>query len=487
MAVNEVGVLLVDWENLAGAIIGRGKSVTRQIVDDLWAYANRECGGQLQVHMAAARFDPSIATAMRERFIVADEVRSTKEQADIKLTVLAMDYLHQGCRRFILVTGDQDFIPLIQRLRDDSSEVLVIYGDPNRLATELRQTFATPGLNSVDIDGITRLLDRRQETGSRSLLGLLELQRRGTILGGPEKGNRTATLARWGILPNEDDAQYRSLVDSLAEKVFRQDAAVRAGNDWVAKGSWRTYLDFGLGRMADVRAVDHVVRSLLARPQGLTIASLRTGPFRTDDGTLLDRALDALLTVEAIRLGADNRYTIVPPDLTLGYLEPLWRVYSAVSAECYRREVRSIPYNQVESLLNRGGVGQGKDQRAAGRVGAALTYARAAGVIDVVAVDGKRHAIAPVSALCRPFEHAYHEMYRSFISATDPVPELEVLRFMEDRDRDKADPVFGFDSRDRHRILRILSQSRLITWRDHQVVVQESRWGRAGAPLTRRP
>src|SRR6266699_347615 len=120
MNASETGVLLVDGENLTGAILGRGKTVERSQVDDLWAFANRKCGGQLHhSHMAAAKFDGTISAAMREHLIDPELVRSTKEQADILLTVLAMDYLHAGVGNFILVTGDQDFIPLITRLHRD--------------------------------------------------------------------------------------------------------------------------------------------------------------------------------------------------------------------------------------------------------------------------------------------------------------------------------------------------------------------------------
>src|SRR5262249_52004532 len=57
----ETGVLLIDWENLAGAILGRGKMVERSHVDDLWAFAHRRCDGQLNhAHMAAAKFDGTI-------------------------------------------------------------------------------------------------------------------------------------------------------------------------------------------------------------------------------------------------------------------------------------------------------------------------------------------------------------------------------------------------------------------------------------------
>ena len=42
----ESGVLLMDWENLVGSILRRGKTIERSYLDDLWAFANRRCGGQ---------------------------------------------------------------------------------------------------------------------------------------------------------------------------------------------------------------------------------------------------------------------------------------------------------------------------------------------------------------------------------------------------------------------------------------------------------
>jgi hypothetical protein len=476
------GVLLVDWENLSSCLISRGKVVNAKLVEELWQYANRQCDGQVKAHMAAAHFDETIATAMRKRVITRNDVNSTKEQADIQLTVLAMDYVHQGCRRFILVTGDQDFIPLILRLREDTAEVMVIYGDPSRLAVELRQTLhnAVPGLESADVGTIIPLQDIVPDSSCRSLVGLLELQRRGIILGGPDRFGRTATLARWGILENEDTAQYWMLVNAICERIPRKDAAIRSGNRWEPTRAERTYLDLGMGRYADVRAIDYALRSLSSRPKAL--GALHSGPFLSDDGSQLSRVIEALVAVELVRKGADNAYSTTTDDLEAGYLEPLWRVYAAVSSECYRREERTIPFGQVEPLLGRGGIGQGRDQRAAGRISAAVNYAKAAGVIDAVAVNGCRHAIATNSALCRSFEHAYHEFYRAFLPrVSESIPELDVLRFMEDRDRDKSDPVFGFDSRDRHRILRILKQSQLIGHRDGYVTLRRSRWGDSGA------
>lgn len=478
----ESGVLLVDWENLVGAILRRGKTIERSYVDDLWGFANRKSAGQLHhAHMAAAKFDGTISVAMREHMIDPESMRSTKEQADIVLTVLAMDYLHAGVKNFVLVTGDQDFIPLISRLHQDGRQVTVIYGDSSRLASELRQALNNPGVESLDIAEITSLRDRKHDTGCRSLLGLLELQRRGFILGGKENGERTTLLARWGVLDNQDETQYWSLINSMTEKVLRTDAAVMDKGEWLPRNATRTYLHLTPERISDIIAIDFAARLITSRPKGLSISGLRTGPFQTDNGSMLDRVLDGLSAVEAVRKGADSTFSATGAGLQLGYLEQVWRVFAGLSAECYRRRNASIPYSQLASLLGRGGIGQGPDQRAAGKIEEAIRYARSAGVIDVISVDRKRHATAISTALSRQLELAYHELYRGFSSrAGTEMPASEVRDFMEDRDSSRKTPAFGFGDRDRNRILRVMAQSQLVRWRDEKVTLLQSGWGEAG-------
>lgn len=482
MPVGDKGVLLVDWDNLSSAVIKRGHLAERGIVDALWSDATTRCGGLLHYkHMAAVRFDGTITTAMAEHLIDADVVVSLKEQADIHLTVLAMDYLHQGCGHFVLVTGDQDFIPLIRRLLRDGCRVTVVYGDPDRLSPQFRGILTLPGLDSICIDDIYPLRKLPPST-CRDVIGLLELQRRGVILGGREQGDRTATLAGWGILPNEDESRYWALVESVGRKVTRTDAAARDKNGFSPRSVTRTYLDLDPDRIADLVAVDFVLRRLAARAKGFTLAQLRTGPLQTDDGPRLHRVLDALTGLRLVRKGADDTYAVTMDDLALGYLEPLWRVHAALTMECYRRQRRTIPYRSLSGLLNASGVGQGPDRRTAGRINQVIRYAAAAGVVDAVAVDGERHAIALDSPLTRPIEAAYHELYRAFVDrAPSPVPENEIIEFMTVRDRTRAEPVFGYDSRDRHRILRVLAQSRALTWRDEKVTVPRTRWGDSGS------
>ena len=484
MAAGNTGVLLVDWDNLAGAIIGRGYLVERGIVDALWSDATTRCGGHLQhKYMAAAKFDGTISRAMADHLIDEEVVSSLKEQADIHLTVLAMDHLHQGCGQFLLVTGDQDFIPLIRRLLRDGCRVTVVYGDKDRLSDQFRGILTLPGLDSICIDDVYTLKKPGPAT-CRALLGLLELQRRGVILGGRDPGDRTVTLARWGILANEDENQYWALIESLGRKEVRSDAAVRAKAEFLPRNATRTYIDVGSGRFADIVAIDYVGRRLTARPKGLTVAELRAGPLQSDDGSRLLRVLDALTAVQLVRKGADNAYAVTVSDLALGYLEPLWRVHAGLTMECYRRQTTSIPYGRLPGLLSATGVGQGPEKFAAGLVNSALKYASATGVIDAVAVAGARHAVTTNSPFAQPIETAYHELYRAFVGRSpSPVPENEILDFMATKDRTRTEPVYGYDNRDRHRILRILAQSRAIMWRNEKVSIPQTRWGDAGSPF----
>jgi NYN domain len=482
MAAGSKGVLLVDWDNLAGAIIGRGYIVERGLVDVLWSDATTRCGGHLQhKHMAAAKFDRTISTAMAEHLIDAEVVGSTKEQADIHLTVLAMDYLYQDCGQFVLVTGDQDFIPLIRRLLRDGCRVTVVYGDRDRLSQQFRGILTLPGLDSVCIDDLYDLPKPPPAT-CRALLGLLELQRRGTILGGREQSDRTATLARWGILENEDESHYWTLIKTLGEQVVRIDAAVRANDGFLPRNATRTYIDVGSGRFGDIVAIDYVVRRLAGRPAGRTVTELRAGPLQADDGTQLLRVLDALTGVQLVRKGADDAYAVTVGDLGLGYLEPLWRVHAGLTMECYQRQTRSIPFPRLPGLLSATGVGQGPDKRTAGHINSVMRYAQAAGVVDAIAVDGSRHALATNSPLVRPIEAAYSELYRAF-ARQNAIPEKEILEFMAVKDQNRTEPTFGYDIRDRHRVLRILAQSRAITWRDEGIGIPNTRWGDAGSPF----
>ncbi|MGB4779283.1 NYN domain-containing protein [Microbacterium sp.] len=474
------GVLLVDWDNLAGAVLGRGKKVDRDLVDALWRFARERMQGSPSAHMAATQFDPSIVAAMQEHFISSDPVRAAKEQADILLTVRAMDYLHQGAQRFILVTGDQDFIPLIERLLRDDAQVTVVYGDPRKLSPELTKMLSNVGVDSLDIADVASLTDRRADTSGRAFAAMLELTRRGFILGGKDRGGRFELLVGWDLVSPGEDTDYWALVEQLCLKETRYDVAVLASDrkTWTPTNATRTYLEITDARMEEIIALDDVLRSLSARPTGVSLGVLLSGPFVGDDGTKLDRTLDALVTVGLARRQPDGTASIVGNPITLGYLEPLWRVHTAVQAETHRRGATSISFRDLERLLGTYGIGQGKDSRAAGLVQATIKHAQASGVIDSVAVSGKRHARVVHSMLCATIERAYRTIYAEYRDRIgQALSEQDILVRMEALDESMSTPTFGYASRDRHRILRVLAQSGLIRRRDGSATILASRWG----------
>lgn len=52
--------------------------------------------------------------------------RAGPNATDIALVIGAMDLLYQGIKHFCLVAGDSDYVPLVQRLRQEGCTVLVI-------------------------------------------------------------------------------------------------------------------------------------------------------------------------------------------------------------------------------------------------------------------------------------------------------------------------------------------------------------------------
>lgn len=58
-----------------------------------------------------------------------------KNASDIALAVGAMDLYHHGYRRFVLVSGDTDFVPLVERLRRGGAKVTIVghHKDPGLL------------------------------------------------------------------------------------------------------------------------------------------------------------------------------------------------------------------------------------------------------------------------------------------------------------------------------------------------------------------
>ena len=124
MKLTDEAVLLVDWLNLSIQIKNQRLAFGAGLVVDLLQVAQQQaakhgCTNLARAHFVGERFSPPVEAAIQSALPARlHKTRTAKEQADLMLAVLAMDHLHDraGCPKlFILATGDQDFIPLIER------------------------------------------------------------------------------------------------------------------------------------------------------------------------------------------------------------------------------------------------------------------------------------------------------------------------------------------------------------------------------------
>lgn len=481
---NRRGVLLIDWENLAGTVSARGFR-TKGVVEALVREARRVTDDRLtHAHAAAQSVDDQIADAFKLGSVRLDPVGSAKQQADIFLCVLAMDYLNQGFKRFVIVTGDQDFLPLLRRIYQEEGEITLVYGDEAKLGVELLSFLeSTPGVQHRNIDSLCKLEKVTYSSDDLARVALLELQRRGRLLSGasaPEKN--ILELSSWGLVEPGSTESYWALIDSYCERVVRRDVlGQKTASGWLPANKTRTILKAQDETLTTVLRADSAV-NLMQHPKyagGISAADLRTGMF-AEDGSGLEM-LSTLSTLGIARRGAGNLYALssLSSDIgiTDGYLEPLWRVVVEVQARCYEQESDSASGAQF-AMLQKGGVGRDHTlKRSKARIDQALRYARAGNVIDDRVVGGERRTCVTDSRLGSLALRGVDRFLRTFGRATGPIAQAEVLAEMK-RISD-ADPFLGLDDASARRALRIMGQSGLVRQRSGSLEILPSAWKRS--------
>lgn len=116
--------LLIDGENVSARDLfahmlveasKMGEVVVRQVYGN-WAASCMQAWKKIMVRYALEPKGPLLS-------------KPGHNATDIALVIGAMDLLHQGIKYFCIVAGDSDYVPLVLRLRQESSTVLVI-GSP---------------------------------------------------------------------------------------------------------------------------------------------------------------------------------------------------------------------------------------------------------------------------------------------------------------------------------------------------------------------
>lgn len=497
---NGDAVLLVDWLNLSIHLKNLRLTFDADLVEKIIELANRHCmaAGGLRLtraHFVAERYPSAVESAVRGNLIAQlHKTRTAKEQADLKIAVLAMDHVHdkRGCpKMFILATGDQDFVPLIERFIDQKAHVALFVASQTNLSAEYRSIAAQPGVSLTALTDALNLqpIPSTDASGaSLVVLGLLKLCLTGGILGGDQTRN-AQRLAEWGVFAGgrtldtnmEGARQQFSRTDT---RTIAAPAKSQHGNH-VRRGAKRTFLDFNLPVVAEhVFDSDWILRRLGTSTRPLKRGDLGVGRFADDNGNRLNTAISSLAT-----LGWISEY----PDETLGaqmewaadgVLEPIWRVILEVNRRAHEEQANGVSRDDLFKDLRSTPIAHDRARRGGRAAGSAIDCARRLGVIDAVPhrEDEFRLAVIESHPLCQQatvFVRAASRIAGDYGSNWS-IREFDMLRLMREHDEGSNVPVFGYDNRDRQRVIRLMTRTRLMTRegpRDQAfVTVSRSAW-----------
>jgi NYN domain len=475
-------VLLVDWLNLSISVNKQRLASGPELAASLMKVAESLAKEHGDVPLTRAHFvsetdflTETLEAIGQSSIARAQRVRTVKEQADLTLAVLAMDQLHNGAgcpELFLLTSGDQDFLPVVQRIVAAGAFVVLIVGALDRLAAEYRYAVAQlPRTRLLPITDAADLKEIPDVTGDRTsacILGLLRLYVSGGHLGGNQRRN-ARLMSSWGVLtPGADpELELADLLDQFAkleERVVAWPAKNSTGNR--STPARRRFLNFELPEVTrTVQDADWILRRIGNKKRPADSGTLGMGRFRDDDGTRLARVVTAL-TMAGWLSEAPNG--TLEPSLEWhadGLLEPLWRVVCEVSRRTHEAPTRVVSRDQLFRDLCRGQIAHDPRRRGGRHAGAAISLARRLGVLEAVPVDADGFALAV--ARSHPVARQAETLLLSLARALDGrvgtfVPQYEMVGLMGDWDSGSARPIFGYDVRDRHQVLRVLRRADLI-------------------------
>ncbi len=472
-------VLLVDWLNLSINLKTQRLMFGADLVADLMKLAQDQCDkdGKLRMaraHFVAENYSPAVRKAIDSTLgTKRHTTRTAKEQADLLLAVLAMDHIHDsnGCPRlFLLATGDQDFIPLIDRIVDEGAQVALIVGSTAKLSPDYKMIAAQRNVILLPINEIFHLRPLPPTSGDRAagiVLGLLRACMSGGVLGGRQDKN-IELLSDLGILtPGGDhEVEMASLINQFG-KVEHRTAAVpgRSATGNAARPLRRTMLNFALPAVAEVVAdADWVLRRIGTARKPPALGDLGLGRFTDDDGTRLDRVVAALKRVDWVKERPDEHFEASLRYPSDGLLEPLWRIVCEVNRRAYDQHSAGVARDDLFNDMRSTPIAHDGERKGGRAASEAIEVARCLGVIDTILVGRDGYAVAVIDS--HPVARQAADFLRALGQVLGPdvgraVPEFEILNRMRERDEESSRPVFGVDVRDRARVLRVLRRAGL--------------------------
>ncbi|AEV87049.1 hypothetical protein ACWT_6032 [Actinoplanes sp. SE50] len=479
MTINEA-VLLVDWLNLSIHLKNQRLSFGSDLVGDLIKIARDECARHgspdlVRAHFVGEQFAPSVEGAITSTFIARiHKTRTAKEQADLVLAVLAMDHIHApggGPGLFLLATGDQDFIPLVDRMIEARAEVVLVVASTRTLSPEYRRIAAQQNvrlLSLTDVLDIEPLPESDAEAAATRVLSLYRVCMAGGVLGGDQTRN-IRMLADWGLLqPGDEEVEHTACLQQFA-RVDTRKVAVPAKRDTGNRPAVlrRTYLNFASATVLDiVEDADWVLRRTGNAARLPTIGDLGVGRFAADDGRRLARVIGAMKDVGWLMERSDGRFESRLEWSADGLLEPLWRVICEINRRAFASYTEGVSRDRLFQDLRSTPIAADIDRKGGKAAHEVIDHARRIGVIDAIPAGSDGYALTVIET--HPVAHSVASALRTLGNLLADqvgvaVPEHEVLALMRERDEHAdAQVLFGYDNRDRQRFLRVLRRSSLL-------------------------
>lgn len=478
MSLTRDAVLFVDWLNLSIKLKEHGREFGPSVARSLLSISRREADARgvhlARAHFVAEDFSPAVLRVVEQDLIAqAHKTRTAKEQADLMLAVLAMDHLHDPVGTpglFVIATGDQDFIPLVERLIDAQAEVVLIAGALGDLAPEYRSIVAQ---HNVQLLGLIErenvpLLQRSSSADERTtaIAALLKLLHDGGPLGGDQSRN-VQRLQNWRISSEVGTVEERlqGWIQEFCSSEMRRVAHPAKRNTGNQPGvRRRTFLDFKKSVVAAAVAdMDWILRRCdpLARPASR--GSLGVGRFAHDDGSRVEAAVSALKTVGWLQERPSGGLESTFPWKVDGLLEPVSRLLAVVQASAYQNRVEGVDRDQVWKGL--ASVPLGADASRKGGTAAAelIDFGKRLGVVDVYPSeeDGYVLGVVPGHPLVLTLSSRVRVL-RSVMPQGEWVPEHAILDAIREVEPDNPEPLFGFDHKDRRASLRPLTRANVV-------------------------
>lgn len=474
VAVTVDAVALIDWLNLSIKLKAHGREFGPSVAKLLIDIARRESssfGHDLsRVHFVSESFGPEVLRVVESNLTAeAHKTRTAKEQADLKLAVLAMDHLHQSSGTpglFIIATGDQDFVPLIERILAEKAQVVLIAGSLSDLAHEYRMIVSEQHVKLIglmDHENVPLLpVSRTGDQRALAIAGLLRLQMEGGVLGGDQTRN-VARMSSWRLTGAKGAGEERlqAWIRQFCASEMRQVAV--PGNAPTANKSEmrrRVFLDMMDSNVrVQLEDFDWILRRCEPKFGRQTRGTLGVGRFADDDGSRVQAAVKALLEVSWLAEQSDGSLENTFPWRSDGFVEPLVRLIAVVEAAAFHTGTRGVARDKVFRALSSQALGANFSRKGGEEARGLLEFGRRFGIIDVYpdGVDGYVIGTVPAHQLVRRVRDAVR-LLKMVLPQDSWTPEPLLLSSLRNLDT-ADDPVFGFDVQDQKSILRALNRA----------------------------